>query len=84
MTYRVICTYHPNIGTFRGKRGAWRVYDCYRAHPGHIPGAVNVIHLNDVSAPTKLLCVNSLKPRQKNSWCNPHKLLTEWQKAVRG
>ncbi len=84
MTYRVICTYHPNIDTFRGKRGAWRVYDCYPADPGLRLGVVQVINLNDVCIPNKLLCINSIKPKQRNSWCNPRSILTEYLNEIRG
>lgn len=80
MSYRVICIYLPHVGTFRGKRGAWRVYDCYRADLAIRLSPVQVIRLAD----QKLLCINSVKPRQRNSWCNPRSILTEWLAAVYG
>lgn len=84
MTYRVICTYHPDVGTFRGNRGAWRVYACFPAKAGlHVP-AVRTLKFGDVHGPVKLLCINSLKPRPAKTWCNPRKILVEWQKAMRG
>ena len=81
MAYRILCTYHPEIGTFRGKRGAWRVFDCYEAHSGHRPRNVQVIRTG-ANGPV-LLAISSLQPRQPHSWCNPRKILAAWQEAQR-
>lgn len=79
MIYRVVCTYHPEVGTFRGRRGAWRVVVC---EPASRPAWVvlkPVACLLNLSP--KLLIINSTKPRQPNSWCNPRKILAEWLTA---
>jgi len=79
MTYRIICVYRPHIGTFRRGRGAWRVQSCYNADVARRLSPVQVIHLSQ----SKLLCINSLRPRQVNSWCNPRSILAEWLGAAR-
>lgn len=80
MTYRVICKYCPDVGTFRGKRGAWRAVDCWRVPSVHPSRTVLVF---DTGREGKLLVVSSLRPRQRNSWCNPRSILTEWLEAQR-
>lgn len=81
MTYRVICKYCPDVGTFRGKRGAWRVVDSYRTDMAQRYHAVNVIRAGRDGL---LLVINSLEPKQRNSWCNPRSILAKWQTAMRG
>lgn len=81
MTYRVVCTYHPDIGTFRGKRGAWRVYHCFQLTDDARVPTVQVI--GGIMGSRPWLCINSIRLRQPNSWCNPRKIFNEWQEAHR-
>jgi len=79
MTYRVICTFHPDVAVFPyPRKGAWRVLACPRAT--NVSAAVSkpVLRLNYVP---QLLVVSSLRRRQPGSWVSPRKILAEWLQA---
>ena len=83
MTYRVICTYHPDVAVFgKGgalRKGAWRVLACPRATSASAAVSKPVLVLSNLSP--RLLVVSSPRRRQPNSWCSPRKILAEWLQA---
>ena len=78
MTYIVICKYCPDVGTFRVSRGAWRVVDSYAVR---MLAQYRRVQVFDVGRDGKLLAIASIKPRQRNSWCSPRRILYEWMEA---
>jgi hypothetical protein len=82
VTYRVLCQYLPDAAVYavgRPGRGTWRVIACtpLRMLEQYRP----VQALTHLKPP--LLVVTSHRQRQPNSWCNPRKILAEWQKDRR-
>lgn len=71
--YRVALTYHPDVGTFRGKRGAWRVRD---ADPGEWSERVPV-------AWGQVLYMVAAREYRRGTWVNPLKILKEYQSTKR-
>ena len=84
MTYRVICTYRPDVAVFgKGgalKKGAWRVLACFQPMTAPYRNGLPV-QVFDAGRDGRMLVVNSLHRRQPNSWCSPRKILAEWLKA---
>lgn len=79
MTYRVALTYHPNVGTFRGKRGAWRVLDVWE--PLSCPPQVDRV-VTDMSHVSALL-LPAAREYRRGTWVNPLKILKEYQSTKR-
>lgn len=71
--YRVALTYHPDVGTFRGKRGAWRVRDVF---------PVLVYEPTVETAPGTLYVPSATVPRL-GTWVNPLKILKDYQSTKR-
>lgn len=74
--FAAVLSYHPDIGTFRGKRGAWRVVDSYKVIDD---GAPRIKALpapgNGYAQPVLLMDVR--KQLHRNTFVNPTKLLRE-------
>lgn len=67
--YVATFTYHPNIGTFRGNRGAWRVRQCWLRQTTGVP-AVTVVGDE--------LVMRVAKQLRPNTFVNPTRLLKEY------
>lgn len=65
--YCAALTYHPNVGTFRGTRGAWRVAHCSAGLTPDSP-FVNCSQMLVMEVPRQL---------RVGTWVNPTKLLRE-------
>lgn len=80
--FAAVLSYHPDIGTFRGGRGAWRVVDSY---PVVDDGAPRVKALpapgNGYRLPVLLMDIH--KRLHRNTFVNPTKLLCEFLAAQR-
>ena len=78
MTYRVICTFHPDIAVFPyPRKGAWRVLACSpRATTDRVAVPYPVLTLTKLYP--QLLVVSSTRRRQPGSWVSPRKILAEW------
>ena len=83
MTYRVICTFHPDVAVFPyPRKGAWRVIACSpRATTDRVAVTYPVLTLTNLRP--QLLIVSSVRRRQPGSWVSPRKILAEWF-AARG
>lgn len=79
MTYRVALTYHPDVGTFRGKRGAWRVH---RSTPYEMPN-VPVIYTGEDLGRTPVLVLPTCRQFRRGTFVNPTKILKEYQSTKR-
>lgn len=87
MTYRIALTYHPNVGTFRGKRGAWRVRhpDVEEPHDygdDVYPSAEDVYKGEDLVR-TPVLVMSAAREYRRGTWVNPLKILKEYQSTKR-
>ena len=78
MTYRVALTYHPDVGTFRGKRGAWRVY-CWDDEYHELGEEV----LKSNADGTDILDMPAGRRYRPGTWVNPLKILKEYQSTKR-
>jgi hypothetical protein len=72
LMYRAVLTYHPNIGTFRGTRGAWRVVDCFPSD-----GAGRDVEVWSCSMHGTELAMRTARQLPKNTFANPTRLLRE-------
>jgi hypothetical protein len=71
-----VLTYHPEIGTFRGKRGAWRVQRYIPAGWWLPAGPVLKVGY-DYSKQCKALFMDVARPLRVGTYVNPTKLLRE-------
>lgn len=92
--YRIVCKFVPNQKTpTKGKFGAWRVVACMKATTASMAVSKPVLvvaikpqpeyldagsRLFQYHTPQKLLVLSSPVPKQRNSWCNPRKILDAW------
>jgi len=78
--FRAALSYHPDIGTFRGKRGAWRVVACWTPSV-HEHSHICTGPWSDTLEATarKVLFVNVTKRLHPNTFCNPTALLRRRQ-----
>ena len=87
--YRVALTYHPDVGTFRGKRGAWRVHHPDVEEPCNYgddvyPSAIEEeVYKGEDLNRTPVLVMTSPKPLRRGTWVNPLKILKEYQSTKR-
>lgn len=74
--YTALLTYHPTVGTFRGRRGAWRVRVCM---PELVSAGIQVIdyYQGNGRPPVKALRMAVAKHLHPNTWVSPTKLLRE-------
>lgn len=80
--YRAALTYHADVGTFRGARGAWRVLECWtEAVDSFTYGTLRVVTPDDDSA--KILVMDSPRRLQPGTWINPRSLLPRSTDAAR-
>lgn len=83
--YCAILSYHPEVGTFRGKRGAWRVVLCY-PHAGYpverpyIAVGTNYSYTRPLRG--RVLFMDVTRRLHKGTWVNPTKLLRELQRQI--
>lgn len=63
-------TYHPDIGTFRGRRGAWRVHHSGPRHAWYAP-RVWLITLDDDEPPQKHLYITTRRRLATGTFVNP-------------
>lgn len=87
MTYRVALTYHPEVGTFRGKRGAWRVHHPDVEEPRNYgddvyPTAAEVYKGEDLIR-TPVLVMSAAREYRTGTFVNPLKILKEYQSTKR-
>lgn len=78
--YRVALTYHPEVGTFRGKRGAWRVLN---PDLGGLKSCAEDVYAACGLLGEQVLVVPSPKPLRRGTWVNPLKILKEYQSTKR-
>ena len=84
MTYRAALTYHPDIGTFRGQRGAWRVFSCWE-RPAHHPSGIEVgKFLTSEDVQQRCLFMDVPRKLVRHTFVNPTKLLRELLAKRRG
>lgn len=83
--YRVALTYHPDVGTFRGKRGAWRVHHPDVEEPCNYGGDVypSAMRVGQNLIGTPVLVLTSAKPLRRGTWVNPLKILKQYQQTKR-
>lgn len=74
--FRAALTYHPNIGTFRGQRGAWRVFSCFDA--GAAPLGIRV----GTDGDTKYLWMDVPRKLIRHTFVNPTKLLRQFETLI--
>lgn len=72
LMYRLALTYHPDIGTFRGSRGAWRVVRCWRA-VDYAPPVAGIFY--DEKGVTPVLYIDSLTRFRTGVFVNPTALM---------
>lgn len=83
MSYAVL-SYHPDVGTFRGTRGAWRVEDYRHVEaPVHAHPEVGLLKDLGPARPKKVLFIDVARPLRRGTWVNPTKLLRELLAARR-
>lgn len=72
--HRAALTYHPEIGMFGGKRGAWRVHHCFETQE---PSQVRVwpVEEHEDGEATKMLYIDVPSPLRANIFVNPTVLL---------
>jgi hypothetical protein len=68
--YRAALTYHPEIGTFRGGRGAWRVRDCESTF-----AAQGIVVFDFYIIERKTLHMDVPRLLRRNTFVNPTVLL---------
>lgn len=85
MTYRVALTYHPDVGTFRGKRGAWRVYDPDLGGLAECTEDVYPSHMDagDGAWGEPVVVLPACRKYRRGTWVNPLKILKEYQSTKR-
>lgn len=80
--YRVALTYHPEVGTFRGHRGAWRVAKCWPALVGARSWGPDNICTGQVykggHRSSHALFMDVAQRLPTGVWVNPTKLLREY------
>lgn len=77
--FRAILTYHPNVGTFRKGRGAWRVQACYPVLASDRPVIKTGMYFPGCQkkVPVKALHMDVARRLERGTWTSPTKLLRE-------
>lgn len=81
MRHIALLTYHPNVGTFRGHRGAWRVAVCNYLHADERPTVVDYYRTSRY--PIRALRMEVPWRLPTGTWVNPTKLLGEVHRLQR-
>lgn len=76
--YRVALTYHPDVGTFRGKRGAWRVWGAWLNVECDTSVSTSVTRTDH-----SVLVLPTCREHRKGTWVNPLKILKDYQSTKR-